>query len=262
MRIAVVSKLQQEGKTAVMCLFAGLYAATQQRKAVMLSANDAVTTTEYNKAMIMQDAMSSTAVLTALAETGGAKDTDILTYATRIGKGNLFTYKTVDKRIQREDSEKLILSLMSKEGFDLTVIEVKDTENSTSRRILDNVDAIIYVFTPSVKSLNAVEEYLSDTRHDYALRTCFVCNKYDEFAATNKKLAERIGMSWKDIVMFPYNSFVAKSTLDGNLYKLVDKIIKGDESVIALRKPIVDLMQFFYNDSRHKVIKGVEQWNK
>lgn len=262
MRIAVISEIPQEGKTAIMCLLAGIFSRTQNKRAVILSATGASTTLEYNSQITQQDAMSSTAVLKALSETIGTRDEDILNYATRIDRYNLFTYKTTDTHMSQYDQEQLLHSLIEKDTFDLTLVEVKDINNSATKQILEKMDAILYVFTQNPKSLRRLESYVQDKTGNYLRRTCFVCNKYDDTVCTDKKIAKRVGLNWKDIILIPYNSSIIKFALDGRLARVVELVVKGDASVVNMRQAFVKIMQYYYDSRNRKYIRGPELWDK
>lgn len=263
MRIAVVSDTKQVGKTCIMELLGSVFARSQQRTVCLLSTSRLNSLFSYADVEKNSDKMRNPSVLKVLVEGGKLAGNDILNYAYRIGKEEVYAFDTYDSSMTAKDSNGLLLHLLGGVKTDLTIVEVTGKlDNPFNKEVLKNVDAVLYVFTQSYESIEGVKAYIETYKDTLYPRTCFVCNKYDEMVCGDKKLMALTGLKLMSLIVMPYNSTIMSYCLDGKLASLSKYIVSGFAEVINLRMKLLEMMQFFFDTGSHKYIKGVNEWNK
>jgi CO dehydrogenase nickel-insertion accessory protein CooC1 len=128
--------------------------------------------------------------------------------------------------------------------------------------VLENADAVLYLFECSRHSLSLLGEYKSKMKSHVVARTGYICSKYDREVVNEKRLAASAGINERSLMQFPYNRKVMRSGFDGSLEECMDLIIKGSPETLNIRPKLLEIMQFLFDSGRGQYIRGFDKWVK
>lgn len=264
MKIAVISQEQTSGKSSLMCLLGGIFSRSQSKNVAILSTGSAQ---ENMNIVDMRDTskeLRSIHVFRALLASDAISGTELFDYGFRQGEENVFIYDIMGTVMDEDDKKSLFMEALNKLPADLTLVEIKgDIKEPFNYKVINACDAVLYVFNHSKISIENVRKYIDDPKlTSIAVRTGYVCAKYDRNVVGEKKLGTLMKMNARNILLFPYNSVVAKKALDGDLSSIVYNVMKGDNEVLVLRSKFLEIMQYLFDTDRFKYVRGIDEWFK
>lgn len=262
MKVAVISGPGSQCGKSTFCLMLGmLFARTQQRTSVLLATDkmeDLLDSIKVNrdKSLLTSVAMIESILLTSNMASTGSHD-----HGIHIGQDSCFAYDLYDSTYDREHLNETLLLAMKKIKSDLTLIEVNGVyDGAFERRLLKEVDAILYLFTTSLRSMKELVQYRESMPEDITRKTGYICSMYNSDVVSEKAIAKQIASSVKNVMLFPYNANLAKEALAGKLDTIPAYIASGKNEVINLRGKLLEVMQYLFDTPKVKYIRDMTKW--
>lgn len=264
MKVAIVSNQEsQVGKSVLTVLLGGLFAQTQEKRAVIFSTGNLKSLHNQVNLGTVDTKIKTMNIYKALLQSASLQDNELLDYADRIGSDSLYSYDIFSSKITEQDEEDLFLKTLEKCNYELILVEVKgNLFTNFNTNVLRQSDAILYVFNLNPSSIEMLKEYNNTYDKNCVVRTGYVCQKYEPAVRSEKRIAKELGVNKKLLMQLPYNSNIMEACLDGELNSLISKIRTGDASVANLRINLLKIMQYLFDSNGIKYIKGVESWER
>lgn len=264
MKVAVISQEQTSGKSTFMCLLGGIFSRSQSKNVAIMSTGSAQENMSIVDIKDTSKELRSIHVFRALLDSDAITNTELFDYGFRQGEENVFIYDVMGTVMDDDEKKELFFETLSKVPADLTLVEIKgNIKEPFNMKVINACDAVLYVFNHSKTSIDNVRAYIDDPKlASIAIRTGYVCAKYDRNVIGEKKLGTLMKMNARNIMLFPYNSVVAKKAIEGDLSDIVYNIMKGDNEVLVLRSKFLEVMQYLFDTDRFKYIRGIEEWFK
>lgn len=264
MKVAVISnEPSQTGKSSLCVLLASLFARTQHKRVAIFSTGDLASLFSLVQYDNRATQSKSVGVYNALLQSAAIDADGIYDYAYKIGKEEVYGVNIFSATMDTEGLDKLFLTSVDRINADLVLVEVQgDINEEFNKRAIDRCDAILNVFNMSMKSINAVKDYINSYDTRAVLRTGYICQKYDAKALSEKRIASGVGIGQRGLILIPYNPIIINYGYMGMLNTLAKEIALGHAEVINLRSRLLEIMQFLFDSPNHKYIKGVDTWHK
>lgn len=264
MKVAVISGTgTQCSKSTLIITLATVFAATQKKVSMILSTeemSDVLDMVQYKRS---KSVLSSASVLSSVLHSEQSQSMSIFDYGLRVGDSNTFLYDIFDSTYDKVELGNILLDVLKRAKSDLTLVEVKgDLNSELNQEILDTVDCILYLFDASQKSIKQVQYYKQNMSKDIVVRTGYVCAKFDRNVVDENKLAKMLGITVRELLVFPYNAVLQKLALTGTLNMVTDHIILGHAETTNLRIRMLEMMQYLFDTGSWHYIKGVDEWIK
>lgn len=262
MKVAVVSnQVGQVGKSVLSLLLSLTFSYTQQRQAIILSTGNCSELYAQCSIDKSQDGLRNTNIYKALMQNAALQGDDILDYADRIGKTNVFAFNIFDAQIEKEQLEALFCNTLDSLKSELILVEVSgDLKSNLNRQVLEMCDAILYVFNPNQYSIHAMQDYKTNFDRNCVVRTGYVCQQYCPDMISENRIVKTLGIDKKCFMYLPYNEAVVKACYYGEIESLVKPIVSGAPETISLRNKLLELMQYLFDAPNYKYIKGYTDW--
>ena len=262
MKVAVISQEQTSGKSSFMCLLGGIFSRSQNKNVALMATGSAKENMDIVNINDTSKELRSVHVFRALLGSDAVTGTELFDYGFRQGEENVFLYDIMGTIMEEEDKKEMFLETLNRVPADLTLVEIKgDIKEPFNFKVINACDAVLYIFNHSKTSIANVRKYIEDPKlSSIAIRTGYICSKYDRNVVSEKRLGGLLKMNVKNVMLFPYNSVVAKKSLEGDLSDIVYNIMKGDNEVLVLRSKFLEVMQYLFDTDRYKYIRGIEEW--
>lgn len=265
MKVAVVSAPEkQSGKSSFMVLLGNLFAQTQSRAAALVSTEEMSGLLNAVQQKSEKSILSSVSVFEAVLSAGSISLEEVFDYGIRIGEHSCYAFDIFDSNYDREQLNSMLLKTIDAVKTDLTLVEVQgDAYSAFNRSVLEAVDVVLYLFTASNQSISMLHEYQSRYGGSEVLvKTGYVCSMYNPNTISEKKLAKMVGVTVRNLMLFPYNTVVQREALLGKLDTVARFIAAGHHEVVNLRPKLLEIMQYLFDTQRVKYILGVDKWYK
>lgn len=262
MKVAVISGLGSPCGKSTFCFLLGmLFARTQQRTSILLATDkmeDLLSSVRVNKDKSL---LTSVAMIESILATSNAASTGSHDHGIHFGKDSCFAYDLYDSTYDREHLNDTLLLAMNKIKSDLTLVEVNGAyDGNFERRLLKEVDAILYLFTTSLRSMKDLMQYRERMSEEITRKTGYICSMYNPDVISEKAIAKQISSSVKNVMLFPYNANLAKEALAGALDSIPAYIAAGRSEVINLRGKLLEIMQYLFDTPKVKYILDISKW--
>lgn len=264
MKVAVISNQETQcGRSSLILLLAAVFSRSQRKQVSIFSTGTISSMINYVDVKTPKTAITSISVFKAMLSTGTVNDKEIYDYALRLGEEEVFAFDIFSSLIEDWQLRDLFFKIINKIKTELILIEVVGSlEDEFNKEVLKNVDAVINVFNHNQKSITAVRNYVDNFEQSIVRRTGYVCQKFDPQTIGEKKLSTLIQMNSRNIMLLPYNPVIEKECLNGTLNTVAKYIISGNNEVVNLRMKLCEIMQFLFDSSSYKYIRGVKEWYK
>ena len=264
MKVAVISGLGNPCGKSTFCLMLGmLFARTQQKTSVLLATGrmDSIldsTRVVRSKSLLTSVAMIESTLATSNAAGGGRHD-----HGIHIGQDECFAYNLYDSTYDKEHLDEVLMLAVQKIKAELMLVEVNGAyDGGLEKRLLNEVDVILYLFTTSLCSMKELMQYREMMPEEIVRKTGYVCSMYNPDVISEKAIAKNIASSVKNVMLFPYNANLAKEALAGSLDTVPACIASGRSEVVNLRGKLLEIMQYLFDTPRVKYIKDMTKWYK
>lgn len=262
MKVAVISnQVGQVGKSVLSLLLGLTFSYTQKRQSIILSTGNC--SDLYSQCSIdkSQDGLRNTNIYKALMQNAVLQGEEILDYADRIGKTNVFAFNIFDAQIERDQLELLFCNTLDSLKSELVLVEFSgDLNDNFNRNMLYACDAILYVFNPNQHSIAAMQDYRNNFDKNCVVRTGYVCQQYCPDMISENRIVKTLNMDKKCFMYLPYNEAIVKACYFGEIESLVKPIATGAPETINLRNKLLEIMQYLFDAPSYKYIKGYADW--
>lgn len=263
MKVAVISNPVQCGKSAFCVLLGTLFAKTQAKITVILSTDKMDDILSAVQVKRDKSVITSVSAFDAALSTGAVRNEELFDYGLRIGENQCFAYDIYDSTYDRQQLDKILLKAIHNLKSDLTLIEISgDLNKEINKQVLQKADVILYLFTTSMNSIKGISDYKQEYPRELTVKTGYICSKYNQNIVGEKMLAKLLNMSVKNIMLFPYNTIIAKEALAGTLETITKFIATGHNEVVNLRPKLLEVMQYLFDTPMQKYIKEANTWYK
>ena len=260
MKVAVISPCNTPcGKSSLVYLLAGIYSRSQGKKASIYKTSY---TEDHEMVTLssLQVGTKSPTVFKALLNTGQITSEELHDYALRVGSEEVslfdFYASKIDDDIRVEMTDKAI----NIDNNPLKIFEVNDIGSELTKIYLDQADFIFVMTDASRTSLKKTKAYLNDMERANRFKVINVVGKYNPNEVSEKMLANLLGVKQRELVVFPYNTLVAKEAMTGTLDSIVKYIVKGHYELVNLRPKMLEMLQVSFDTPTKKVIKPMKEW--
>ncbi len=262
MKVAVISENGRPSGKTTFCLCLGmLFAMTQGKTSVIFSNGKMDDLFNSVKNKKDKSLLTSVSVLQSVLQSSSDVVQDILDYGVHIGGEQFYAYDLFDSTYDLPYLYETLSMAMRRVKVDLILVEVQgDYRAEEQKRILMESDAVLYLFEPSLKAIAAAKDYHENMPEYIEKRTGYICSKYDSFVTSEKAIAKQVGITVRNLMLFPYNSNLAKEALLGTLDTVPRYIAIGRPEVMNLRIKLVEVMQYLFDSARVKYIKDQTKW--
>ena len=264
MKIAIVTRQRTIGVSSFCVLLSLVFAKTQARKAAVLSTKNIQTLLDLCDINETQTALKSFNLYQTLLASNAVQGEELFDYAFRLGSVDSFAFDFIsDVNVKSKELLQSFKTTMNVVPADMVLVEIcGDIFDEFNMSVLENVDAVLYLFECSRHSLSLLEEYKSKMKSHVVARTGYICSKYDREVVNEKRLAAAAGINERSLMQFPYNRKVMRSGFDGSLEECMDLIITGSPETLNIRPKLLEIMQFLFDSGRGQYIRGFDKWVK
>jgi len=262
MKVAVISSQEtQTGKSTLALLLGSLFARTQARTAVVLSTDKLVEDLKTVRTKKEVSIANSVSVFEAVMSTGAAMGRELLDYGVKVGENECYVFDIFDTQYDRAQLNSLFLKTLNAIEAELVLVEIdNEAGEEFNKEVLTNVDAILYLFTLSPKSIKRMQDWREKMPRYVTSRTGYICSKYDRNTIGEKNISKTIEIPVERILQYPYNANIPKEAFKGTLDTVANCVAYGHEEVINLRPKMEEIMQFLFDSRDFKYIKGASTW--
>jgi len=262
MKIGVMSNVPRTGKTTVMMSFAHVYSRSQGKVVAIFSTASLSSVTDALKKIHSYDTASTPGVLRAFLETGSISGKEILDYAVKSGKDEVYVYDTIDTKDEVSSIDFLKRTIRTV-STDLILVEIKgDPTTDSAKNIMNECDAILNVFNLDNQSISAVKEYAKSLDVKMAAKMRYLVNHYDDRIITEKKLSGLTKIAPKFMCVHSYSPLTVKLFLEGDYDIYADRVVYGHEDFTDIRTQCLKEIQMFFNTEKRKRVREVSDWPK
>lgn len=263
MKVAVISPDKTScGKSSFIYLLAGVYSRSQAKSVSIYSLADTV----EDKYMVTLNGngvgTKSPTVFKAMMETSSIGKEDIHDYAIRVGKEDVYLFDFYSCSLDTYDKDQMLVNCMALDSSNLVLVELHETESRLSKEILEQCDQVIVMFGTSPKSINAIKTFKETSRAEILHKASYVISQYNPNVMSESKLSKFTGIAVRNTLQFPYNTLIAKETLEGTLDTLCSYIVRGHYELANMRPKMQEVMQVLFDTGRTKSIKPINEWRQ
>lgn len=263
MRVAVISTKQIPcGKTSLIYTLAGVYSRSQSKVVSVYTLGD---DTINSKVVTTNDSGTgsrSASIFKAMINTKTIETKDFKDYGNRVGREEVYLYDFFNSTLDERDKQELFLSCLLRDTSNLQLIEVDNPKEEFSQRVISECDIVLLLFDTSLRSLTALKEYEQEFPKAMVNKTGYICSKYSPNVISEKKMATIAGLKLRNMLQFPYNSLIAKESLEGTLDTICKYIVEGHYELVNLRPKLQEIMQYIFDMPSNKVIKDIKNWGE
>ena len=263
MKIGIVSSQSRVGKTTVMLALAHAYATTQRKKVCMFSSGSLLPIVQPLVEIRKNRDSGSVGVFTAMLRTGYIKGEEVFDYAIRTSAYDTYMFDVFDGTKTEDDCLVFLNRTMGSIAADTIFLELSGpVELKRNRILMEQCDAILYVYNHDNMSIDAMNEYNYKLTPKQKAKHIYLCNMYDPRVLAEKRLSTLTGIPQKVGTVLEYNPLMVKFFLDSEYTKFSDAVCYGHPDMPIIRTQLLKVMQLFYDDERHKRINTIENWPK
>ena len=262
MKVAILSAVPTCGKTTLMELLAGVFTISQRRTAAIFSTGDM---TDLVRSVETHDSemKQKPDIVRAMIENNPG-DKLLLDYGSRIGMENVFMYDILSAEMDDEDKAEFMIKAINAVPVDLTLVEFDGSmDRWLNQKIFTHMNCSLFLVYPSWKSMlnySVIMENLPNcpAKINYKM----IASMIDSRSIGDKKFASMIGQKIESLIRFPEKDLLQKEALSAHLDACCQKIVDGDPQYVDLRIPMLEMMQYIYDQPNSKVIKEIDRWYK
>lgn len=266
MKVAVISAVPTCGKTMLVQALGSVYSRSQGREVAIFTTGDAKDNIELVTNYVGNDALDNPHIFRAMVKNAGESAEDLLDYGLQAGDEHVYIYNILGASMSDADKEEFFLDAIDAVPVDLTLIEIHgDLDSELNAKVLQACDCCLLLTEQSPRGFRLAEKVIKEFKiptliHNRAL----IISKCDPMVASDKSMAQKLKIGIESIYKFPRNSTLAKMAYNGELDRAAYNIVIGDHELAQLRIPLLEIMQFIFDDKVHnrKVIRGVDKWYK
>ena len=263
MNIAVISNHEtQVGLSSLVSMLATVYAKTQNSKVAIFTTGKVEDYFRLTGIVQREGGLRSANNTIAMLNGTIVKDEDLWDYGYRLGKEEAYVFDINSSVATAESKKHTFSKALSRINADMCIYEIKGrSSDPVNDYLISQADVILDVFATSPNSIYKAKNFKAKHK-EYAKKLFFVCQKFDRDATSAKQLGSLLEVTPDKLYCIPYNVTVIKESMNGTLENIAARIMQGSADVVNIRTELVRLLKALYNDSKHKVIKEVSEWNK
>lgn len=190
----------------------------------------------------LSDPSRSVMQLVKLIDIGSLKNNEILDYACLYEK-NAYMMDLSNKTLTDKNQRKIVRHMFRSVPTDVVVCDdSSDSNNMTSKALLEEADQVFLVITPSKKNYVQLKEWLELPHIKHRKDVYVVLNYYNEAVGAVRDIARSIGMKASHVCKLHYNPYITKCTLSGQLHTILPAMHGKDVRVTNLTGDFRELL--------------------
>lgn len=264
MKVAVISAVPTCGKTMFIETLGGVYSRSQGRDVAVFTTGDAKDNIEQVTNFTANEALDNPYIFKAMVQNAGTSSKELLNYGVQAGDEHVYMYDILGSSMSKIEKEEFLIEAINTVPVDLTLIEIcGDISSELNNKVLKECDCCITLTEQSPRGLRKLAELINRIQIPaLKFNRAIVISKHDPVVASDKRMAEQLGISIQSLYKFPRSSVLAKLAYNGELDKAAYNIIVGDYELVNFRTPMLEIMRFLFDAPNRKIIRGVDKWYK